>query len=69
MTIKLVGAGMIIAACGTVGFSMAASHRREEAALRQLIRALEYMSSNVSYPDGSIFPSAIRKVTLAPCGS
>lgn len=40
---------MIIAACGAVGFSMAASHRREEAALRQLIRGLDYMGCELQY--------------------
>lgn len=49
MTMKLIGAGLIIAACGAVGFSMAASHRREEAALRQLIRALDYMGCELQY--------------------
>jgi stage III sporulation protein AB len=49
MTIKLIGAGMIIAACGAVGFSMAASHRREEVALRQLIRAMDYMGCELQY--------------------
>ena len=49
MTVKLVGAALIIAACGTVGFSMAAAHRREEAALRQLIRALDYMGCELQY--------------------
>lgn len=44
MSIKLIGAMIIITACGSVGFSMAAAHRQEEASLRQLINALEMMS-------------------------
>ena len=40
---------MIIAGCGGVGFSMAAAHRREEQALRQLIRALDYMGCELQY--------------------
>lgn len=48
MTIKLIGAVLIVAGCGGCGFSMAAFHRREEAALRQLIRALEWMEWELS---------------------
>ena len=43
MTVKLIGAAMIVFGCGGFGFSMAAAHIREEAALSQLIRALEWM--------------------------
>lgn len=49
MNLKLIGAILIIAGCGGVGFSMAATHRREEAALRQLIRALDYMGCELQY--------------------
>lgn len=49
MNIKLIGAALIIAGCGGVGFSMAAAHRREETALRQLIRALDYMGCELQY--------------------
>ena len=49
MNAKLIGAALIIAGCGGVGFSMAASHRREEKALRQLIRALDYMGCELQY--------------------
>lgn len=49
MSLKLIGAVCIIAACGGVGFSMAAAHRREEQALRQLIRALDYMGRELQY--------------------
>ncbi len=49
MSLKLIGAVCIIAACGGVGFSMAAAHRREEQALRQLIRALDYMGCELQY--------------------
>lgn len=44
MSLKLIGAIAIVAACGSVGFSMAATHRKEEASLRQLIHALDMMS-------------------------
>lgn len=46
---KLIGSVLIIATCGGVGFSMAASHRREERALRELYRVLDYMASELQY--------------------
>lgn len=49
MNLKLVGAVLIIGGCAGVGFSMAAAHRREEAALRQLIGALDYMGCELQY--------------------
>lgn len=49
MSLKLMGAVLIIAACGGVGFSMAAAHRREERALRQLIGALDFMGCELQY--------------------
>ena len=49
MSIKLIGAALIIAGCDGVGFSMAAAHRREESALRQLIGALDYMGCELQY--------------------
>jgi stage III sporulation protein AB len=49
MSIKLIGAVLIITGCGGVGFSMAAAHRREENALRQLIGALDYMGCELQY--------------------
>lgn len=49
MSLKLIGAVCIIAACGGVGYSMAAAHRREEQALRQLIGALDLMSCELQY--------------------
>ena len=49
MTLKMIGAILIIVGCGGVGFSMAAAHRREEKALRQLISALDYMGCELQY--------------------
>lgn len=49
MSIKLIGAILIIAGCGGVGFSMAAAHRREEKALWQLIGVLNYMGCELQY--------------------
>lgn len=47
--IRIVGGCMIFAGCGGFGFAMAAACRREEAQLCQLLRALEYMSCELSY--------------------
>lgn len=47
MYLKLFGAASIIVACGSVGWSMAAAHRREEVALEQLVTALGYMDSEL----------------------
>jgi stage III sporulation protein AB len=46
---KLLGALMILIGCGGVGFSMVAGYRRQENALQQLIRALEYMQCELEY--------------------
>lgn len=40
---------MIFFGCTGFGFAMAAASRREEEQLRQLLRALEYMSCELSY--------------------
>ena len=43
------GAVCIVAGCGWVGFSMALQYKREEAALMQLIRGLEFMICELEY--------------------
>lgn len=47
--IRIVGGCLIFAGCGGFGFAMAAFCRREEEQFRQLLRALEYMSCELSY--------------------
>ncbi len=49
MSIKLIGAVFVIAACGGVGFKMATSHVKEEKSLRQLIAILDYMECELQY--------------------
>lgn len=49
MTIKWIGALLVIMGCGGVGFTMAASYRREERSLRMLLRALEYMTCELQF--------------------
>ena len=52
--LKWIGAILILSTCGGFGFSLSASHRREETALRQLIGALEYMHSELQYRGTSL---------------
>ena len=49
MSIKWIGAILVIVGCGGVGFTMAASDKREEWALRNLVRALDYMACELQY--------------------
>lgn len=49
MSIKIFGALCIILACGGMGYSMAAAHRREENDLRQLIGVLDFMGCELQY--------------------
>ena len=49
MSYKWIGAILVIAGCGGFGFSMAASHKREEKQLRQLIGILQYMECELQY--------------------
>lgn len=49
MTIKLIGALLIICGCGGFGFGVAAAHRREERTLRQFVGVLDYMSCELQY--------------------
>ena len=49
MTIKWIGALLVIAGCGGVGFTMAASYKREERCLRALIRALDFMTCELQF--------------------
>lgn len=49
MSIKWIGAILIIAACGGFGFALAAAHRREERTLRELLGILDFMESELTY--------------------
>ena len=46
---KWIGALLVIAGCGGVGFSMAWSHKREERLLRNLKGALDFMVCELQY--------------------
>lgn len=49
MSYKWIGAVLVIMGCGSVGFTAAASHRREEKMLMQLLNALQFMESELQY--------------------
>ncbi len=49
MTPRLIGAAMILAACGGMGFSMASAHKQKERMLRQLITAVQFMGCELTY--------------------
>ena len=49
MSIKLIGAVLILTGCGGFGFAMAAAQRREEKHLRQILRCLEYMECELQF--------------------
>lgn len=46
---KWIGAILVITGCGGFGFSLAASYKKEELALRQLIHVLNYMECELQY--------------------
>lgn len=49
MSVKWIGAILVVAACGGFGFLMASAYKREEKYLRQLTHLLEYMSWELEY--------------------
>ena len=49
MTIKLLGAAMIIFGCGGFGLLICVAYQREEEMLRQLIYALDHMQHELKY--------------------
>ena len=49
MSIKLIGAILVIVGCGGVGFRMAALQMREEKVLREYIGLLDYMECELQY--------------------
>ena len=46
---KWMGAMLVIAGCGSVGFRMAWAHKREERLLRDLKNALDFMACELQY--------------------
>lgn len=46
---RWIGALFVFLGCGSFGFSMAATHKKEEKALRQIISAIGYMECEMQY--------------------
>lgn len=66
MMLKWTGVILIVFGCGTVGFKTANDQRREIRALRQLVKALDYMTCELSYrvlPLPQLFRSAAAEST------
>lgn len=49
MTLKWIGAALIIIGSGLVGFSVSAAYRREERELRQLAASVDFMTCELQY--------------------
>ena len=49
MGYQLIGAVLVFAGCGGLGFQLAASHRRETATLMKLIHLLDFMTCELQY--------------------
>lgn len=49
MLIKMIGAMLILISCGSVGFRIAASQRREETTLDKLCSLLDFMECELQY--------------------
>lgn len=49
MSIKYLGAILVILGCGGFGFSIAAAHRREERSLQQLLDVLQFMYCELQF--------------------
>lgn len=71
MMYKWIGAMLIVVSCGGFGFLMALHHRQEEASLRQLIAALDFMECELQYrltPLPELCRQAARQVSGGICG-
>lgn len=49
MTLRIMGALMVVGACGGFGLSLARESKREEYMLEQIIRVIEYMECELQY--------------------
>ncbi len=49
MTLRIMGAVLVVAACAGFGFRMAAAYRRQEQLLLKLLGLLEFMGSELEY--------------------
>ena len=67
MTWKLIGAVLVIVGCGGFGFLIAAGVKREERHLRELLEAMEFMTSELKYRMTSL-PDLIYKASTYTSG-
>lgn len=49
MSVKILGAALIIAGSGGVGFALSANYLRQERAMEQLLQCLQWMQSQLQY--------------------
>lgn len=68
MSIKWIGAALIILGCGGVGFSLASAHRKVERELRNLMSALDYMQCELQYRLTPL-PELCRQTAVQSSGS
>jgi len=68
MTLKWIGALVVLFGCGGFGFFLAAQYRMEERNLRQLIAALDYMECELEYRLTSL-PELCRKTASVSTGT
>lgn len=68
MSIRVVGAVLIVIGSGGFGFLIAASYRREERLLRQLLNALDYMQCELQYHLTPL-PELCRQVAASAGGA
>ena len=68
MTWKLIGALLVIVGCGGFGFLIAAGVKREERHLRELLEAMEFMTSELKYRMTSL-PDLIYKASTYTSGA
>lgn len=68
MTIKLLGAFLVVAGCGSFGFSMAASFRGQQRGFEQFVRALDFMHAELSYrmPPLSVLCRSAGSIVTGP---
>lgn len=67
MSIRIVGAVLVVMGTGGFGFLIAASYRREEKLLRQLLNALDYMQCELQYHLTPL-PDLCRQVAASTAG-
>ena len=62
MITKFFGVAFVIVSCGSMGFLIAAEHRREEKSLRQLVDVLDYIECELKYRL-TPFPDLCNKIS------